>query len=198
MGKFNLDDYIPVNERIIEFYHRYPDGSIQAEILEIDDSHVIMRASAYREPTDERPGVGHAHEINDGTNMMMKTSMLEICETSAWGRALAGLGLEVSKAIASREEMAAAEKREGKLVEKIATKAEPEKEEGYSKKMDLFKKIKGLHEVLGATGDEEKKTLLKESAVAASFTKMGIGQLEQYADFLQVKADSLQDKADAV
>jgi len=34
------------------------------------------------------------------------TSALENCETSAWGRALAAAGFEVTKGIASREEMA--------------------------------------------------------------------------------------------
>ena len=43
--------------------------------------------------------------------MVNTTSALENCETSAWGRALAAAGFEVTKGIASREEMAAAAQR---------------------------------------------------------------------------------------
>ena len=33
MANFNLDDYVQVNERIEKFYEKYPDGSIQTEII---------------------------------------------------------------------------------------------------------------------------------------------------------------------
>jgi hypothetical protein len=195
MPNFNIDDYIPVNERLLEFYKRFPEGSIQAEILELDESHVVMKASAYREPHDPRPGVGHAHEINDGKHMVNKTSMIENCETSSWGRALAGLGLEVSKAIASREEMKNAKRREENL-DKTATKVDPEKEEGYEKKMELFKSIKALHALIGAKDDAAKKELLKESGISSSFTKMGLEQLQQYESFLAAKVEGAPADAD--
>ncbi len=112
-GKFNLDDYVTVNTRIAGFYEKWPDGAIRTVLLsEPCAKTVVFRAEAYRDYHDvENPvSVGHAHEI-EGVGMVNQTSAMENCETSAVGRALAMAGFEVTKGVASREEMAAAEKR---------------------------------------------------------------------------------------
>src|SRR5947207_3811711 len=100
----NLDDYITVAERIIKFYEDFPEGSLQSEIIEYDGKHVLIKAFAYRGHDDPRPGVGHAEELR-AEGPVNKTAMVENAETSAWGRAIAALGFEVKKGIASREEM---------------------------------------------------------------------------------------------
>lgn len=101
-----LKDYIEVNERIMKFYEKYPEGSIQTEILQLDweKGVVLMKAYAYRHPNDERPAIGHAYE-KESDGYINKTSMIENCETSAVGRALAMLGIEVKKSVASKEEV---------------------------------------------------------------------------------------------
>lgn len=99
-------DYIQVNERIIAFREKYPDGCLQTEIIELSDSRVTMRAYAYRTPDDTRPGIGHSTLGIPGLTPYTKGSELENCETSAWGRALAALGFEVKRAVASAEEVA--------------------------------------------------------------------------------------------
>jgi len=106
-------DYIQVNERIIAFREKFPDGCLQAEIVELSESRVTMRAYAYRTPDDPRPGIGHSTLGIPGATPYTRGSELENCETSAWGRALAALGFEVKRAIASAEE--------------VASKAEPSK-----------------------------------------------------------------------
>lgn len=106
----NLDDYVPVSERITQFYAEHPEGSLRSEIITIDDKRVVMRAFAFRTPDDPAPAVGHAEELR-GDGPVNKTSAVENCETSAWGRAIAALGFEVKRGIASREEMQAVERK---------------------------------------------------------------------------------------
>ena len=66
----------------------------------------MFKASAFREKDDAEPSAtGHAFEERT-QGYVNKTSYIENCETSAVGRALALLGYEISKGIASREEMA--------------------------------------------------------------------------------------------
>lgn len=100
-----LKDYVEVNVRIQKFYEKYPNGSIQTEILKWEDGTIVMKAYAYRTPDDPRPATGHAYE-KEGSTQVNRTSALENCETSAVGRALAMLGFEIKKSVASREEVA--------------------------------------------------------------------------------------------
>ncbi len=98
-------DYIQVNERIAAFRDRYPDGSLQSELLRLDESIVVMKAYAYRTPDDPRPGIGHSSLGIPGKTPYTRDSELENCETSAFGRALAALGFEVKRGVASAEEI---------------------------------------------------------------------------------------------
>lgn len=104
MASFDLSDYVQVNERIDKFYEKYPEGSIQTEIIMNENGMVIFKAYAYRNQEDTRPATGHAME-KEGSTYINKTSHIENCETSAVGRALAMLGFEIKKSVASREEV---------------------------------------------------------------------------------------------
>jgi hypothetical protein len=99
-----LAGYVEVNERIMKFYEKFPDGSIQTELISWQDGKVIVKAFAYRTADDVRPGTGHAYEM-EGSSQVNRTSALENCETSAVGRALALLGFEIKKSVASKEEV---------------------------------------------------------------------------------------------
>lgn len=101
---YDVSDYVQVNERIEKFYERYPEGSIQTEIQSVVDGVVIFKAYAYRDREDTRPATGHAYE-KENSSFINKTSYIENCETSAVGRALAMLGFEIKKSIASKEEV---------------------------------------------------------------------------------------------
>lgn len=104
-GNFNPDEYIGVNDRIEKFYEKYPDGSLQTEIVSNANGEVIIKAYAYRNSEDKHPTTGHAME-KEGSSFINKTSHIENCETSAVGRALAMMGFEIKKSVASREEVA--------------------------------------------------------------------------------------------
>ncbi|MFN2597304.1 MAG: hypothetical protein ABR563_08980 [Pyrinomonadaceae bacterium] len=102
-----FEDYVPVAERLERFYERFPDGRITTSIVEhnLESGFVLMRAEVYRSPEDAQPAAtGHAFEVR-GESYVNKTSYIENAETSSVGRALALLGFEVKRGIASREEV---------------------------------------------------------------------------------------------
>lgn len=102
-----FEDYVPVAERLEKFYERFPDGRVITNIIEhnLESGFVLMRAEVYRSPDDAQPAAtGHAFEVR-GESYVNKTSYIENCETGAVGRALALLGFEVKRGIASREEL---------------------------------------------------------------------------------------------
>ncbi len=117
-------DYVDVAARIAEFYARYPDGSLQMdppEWVEIDGAKFIMgRAYAYRTPDDVRPGIGTAWEPVPGRTPYTRGSEVQNLETSAWGRAIAALGIATKAGIATAQEVAGAE---GRRVEYVETGA---------------------------------------------------------------------------
>jgi hypothetical protein len=117
----NLDDYVPVHERIAAFYARFPDGSLQSEVVVHTDNMIAMVARAYRTPDDIRPGIGHSSIEVPGRTPYTRGSEMENCETSAWGRAIAALGFEIKRGIASAEEV------QNKAAEAPRTAQEPRK-----------------------------------------------------------------------
>lgn len=111
-GRNPIDDgYIEVKDRIEKFYEKFPDGTIQSELIEYmpqtgeHKGHVIFKAKAYRTPVDTLPGVGHSMLEIPGKTPFTQGSEMENAETSAWGRALAAMGFEVKKSIASADEV---------------------------------------------------------------------------------------------
>lgn len=103
------EDYIEVPDRIRIFLDKYPDGSLQLDpptFVEIDGkTWVWARAYAYRTPDDPRPGIGTAWEPVPGTSTFTRGSELQNLETSAWGRAIAALGIGLKRGIASAHEV---------------------------------------------------------------------------------------------
>jgi hypothetical protein len=99
-------DYVEVSERLQEFRDKYPEGSLQAEIVELRDDLVIVKAYAYRNPDDPRPGTGLASEPIPGKTNFTRDSELMNAETSAWGRALIAVGAaDAKRGIASANEV---------------------------------------------------------------------------------------------
>jgi len=103
--KFNLEEYVTVNERIASFYKKFPEGRILTDIVSWQDGVVVMKATVYRDNGDIPAATGHAYE-KEGSSFINNTSYIENCESSCIGRALAVLGFEIKKSIASYEEVA--------------------------------------------------------------------------------------------
>jgi pyruvate/2-oxoglutarate dehydrogenase complex dihydrolipoamide acyltransferase (E2) component len=105
--RFNPDEYITVHERIEKFYAKWPTGRILTSIVEhnAETGFVLVRAEIYREQDDAMPAAtGHAYELRSAGHVQAG-SYVEVGETSAVGRALALLGFEVRRGVASREEV---------------------------------------------------------------------------------------------
>jgi len=100
---FNLKDYVDVAERIRAFYERYPEGSIQTEMVRLEGDMVIFKATVYRDREDVHPTTGWAYE-REGVGYVNKTSFIENCETSAIGRALANLNFPTTRSAAQRDD----------------------------------------------------------------------------------------------
>ena len=111
MAQFNLQDYETVAERITRFYKDNPDARIiTRNITTVQDRQIstwVVQAYVYLTSADQEKNLakatGLAFEI-DGAGIPQKTSALEVCETSAIGRALANAGYSGDKR-ATREEM---------------------------------------------------------------------------------------------
>jgi hypothetical protein len=114
---FDLKDYITVRERMVAFYKRYPEGSLEMDPVDFQQIEgkmwAIGRAYAYRTPDDPRPGVGTAWEIVPGLTPYTRGSEVQNLETSCWGRALAAIGIGIEKGVATADEVRAAKHREG-------------------------------------------------------------------------------------
>lgn len=111
-----LKDYVPVNERLMLFWKDHPDGRVETELIRAQEGIVIVKASLFLPSNDGKPlATGHAHERED-SSFINKTSALEICETSAVGRALALAGYEIKKSIASKEEVENALAKQARIV----------------------------------------------------------------------------------
>lgn len=110
-GKFSMDDYVDVAERISEFAKKYPEGTLQTISWTVEQvaeqTFIVYRAAAYRTPDDRRPGHGTAWEPFPGRTPYTKDSELMNAETSAWGRAIVACGLTSNRKIASKQEVQA-------------------------------------------------------------------------------------------
>ena len=116
------EDYIEVSQRLQMFYEKYPEGSIQGSWGWLDDAHnvIVYQAQAFRDRDDPRPGVGTASEPYPGLTSFTRNSEIMNAETSAWGRALAALGIAVNRGIASAQEVRAAQRGTDVKVERVS------------------------------------------------------------------------------
>jgi len=139
-GKFNLEDYDTVESRVKKFWEQYPNGRIHTQILHNDDSRFIVQAFVFTDREDERCVTSGMAEEIVGSSMVTKTSALEVCETSAIGRALANFTFSGNKR-PSREEMEKVE-RYGKVKAPYAVRTlTPEQTERLEKILDMIQEI---------------------------------------------------------
>ena len=95
-------DYVEVNQRIKAFRKLYPEGTIETEILKLEGTMCVIKATV--KINELVLGTGIAYE-NEGSTFINKTSYIENCETSAVGRALGMCGLGIDTSVASAEEV---------------------------------------------------------------------------------------------
>lgn len=103
-------EYVPVSERIKEFRSKFKDHSLITEMVRYDEQKVVFKASVIN-PEGRTIATGFAME-KEGSTFINKTSHVENAETSAWGRALACLGI-LDESVASYEEVMNAQANQG-------------------------------------------------------------------------------------
>jgi hypothetical protein len=108
--KFDLGDYVEVKDRIAILFELYPQARLVTDEVTMHTApdgkqRVMVKALVYRTPDDPHPGVGHSWMELPGTTSYTKGSELENTETSAWGRAIASLGILIDRSIATSNEI---------------------------------------------------------------------------------------------
>ena len=121
--KFGPKEYVTVNERLQEFRAKYPNWSLISEIMPCNiENRIIIKATIF--DNGGRPiATGIAFEDKDASEVN-STSFIENCETSAWGRALANLGIGIITSVASAEEVTAAIQQQNKQTENASKNSE--------------------------------------------------------------------------
>tara|TARA_R100000655_G_scaffold103673_1_gene150267 strand:+ start:1355 stop:1864 length:510 start_codon:yes stop_codon:yes gene_type:complete len=95
--------YVEVNERLKYFRSNYPNHSLTSRITHIDSEMVVVQSDIL-DPEGRILASGHAHE-EKSASFINKTSYVENCETSSWGRALANFGIGIDESVASANEV---------------------------------------------------------------------------------------------
>lgn len=161
--------YVQVNERIKEFRKIYPTYGLITDIVELNQDFCTIMARVVAD--DGRTiATGLAREERDDkSSMVNRTSFVENCETSAWGRALGNLGIGIDESIASADEVSMAiasqersqaqnNERQPKNEQSYGNNAEMTLEEAYE-----MKTVKGT--AYGALKDENLEYIIEHSKV---------------------------------
>lgn len=157
-------DYVEVNKRVLGFRELFPNGTIETEIISLNDGVILMKATV-RDENEKILATGLAYEI-ENSSFINKTSFIENCETSAVGRALGFLGIGIDGSIASAEEIANAQKEQEKIkmeneklkVMIVMRKKKLEQDKNEAEKIfikEILKKNKISDENLGNLSVEE-------------------------------------------
>lgn len=163
--KIKGKEYVCVNERVKYFRENFKDWSLESEIIALDNASCVIKAIIKNEQ-GRVMATGFAQEDRDNKlSLVNKTSFVENCETSAWGRALGNLGIGIDASIASAEEVVNA--MAGQLETQSAynngyeVKKEPVKADGIIEDLSLVCKECGAT-ITEKVADYSKKKFGKE------------------------------------
>lgn len=97
--------YVEVNERLKFFRteEKYKDYSLESEIIELANGVITIKA-IIKDGNGIVKATGLAQE-KESSSFINKTSFVENCETSAWGRALGNLGIGIDTSVATADEV---------------------------------------------------------------------------------------------
>lgn len=95
-------DYAEVPQRVTAFRKLYPQGTINTELISLENGVCVMKATVSSDGVIL--GEGTAYE-KENSSFINRSSYIENCETSAVGRALGFAGFGINTSIASAEEV---------------------------------------------------------------------------------------------
>ena len=97
--------YVTVNDRLKYYCENHAGFCLETEVIEVTADTALMRA-VIRNAEGVLVATGVAREVRTDTNSFInKTSYVENCETSAWGRALANFGIGIDENVATADEV---------------------------------------------------------------------------------------------
>ena len=152
-------EYVQVNDRILFFRNepKYNNWSLESEILSLEAESCVIRATIRNA---EGSVVAQCLAQEDkSSSYINKTSFVENAETSAWGRALANLGIGIETSIASAQEVSMA----------VSKQALPEKKELTQEVADKMKSAFESGDV-----DRVRKALANYTATKEQLTYIGL------------------------
>lgn len=152
MVKIHGKDYMTVAERLNLISAEHKDYELTTEVIELSDTACCIRATL---KLGNRIFNGLAYEEKQNSHIN-KTSYVENCETSAWGRAMAAAGYAGTE-IASAEEVVNAVKNQPQKTD--YKKADKPKD----KADDVANAKKTIHDLLKNHTSEQKKDMLKRA-----------------------------------
>ena len=109
-------EYVEVNERLKAFrtLPEYKGFSLESDVIELANGVITIKATI-RDAEGVVKATGLAQE-KESSSFINKTSFVENCETSAWGRALGNLGIGIDTSVASAEEVENAINNQDKVI----------------------------------------------------------------------------------
>ncbi|MHA1482224.1 MAG: hypothetical protein ACTSQA_02155 [Candidatus Heimdallarchaeaceae archaeon] len=113
--------YVEVNERLRYFRVHFENYSLTSEVIEKTDSTILIKATI-KDKEGRELATGLAEE-EKGSSFINKTSYVENCETSAWGRCLGNFGIGIDTSVASADEVSNAINQQGNKTIPVKPKA---------------------------------------------------------------------------
>jgi hypothetical protein len=115
--KVSGKDYVTVNTRLKEFRETRPNYRLLSEIVFHNQAQVVTMngqdakkdadiciMATIVDPDGNDIATGMAYE-KENSSFINKTSYVENCETSAWGRCLANFGIGIDASVSSADEL---------------------------------------------------------------------------------------------
>lgn len=98
-------EYVEVNERLKAFrtLPEYKGYSLVSDVVLLENGVITVKATI--SDADGRIIATGLAQEKESSSFINKTSFVENCETSAWGRALGNLGIGIDTSVASAEEV---------------------------------------------------------------------------------------------
>lgn len=175
--------YVTVNERVKAFREHYPEFSLETELIEVTSDTALIRA-VIRNPEGRILATGTSFERRDNSlSMVNKTSHVENCETSAWGRALGNLGIGIDESIASAQEVAGAIARQDALAAPPKPVPKPVKTpQQYDAEAAELSRLKG--EIFKFCGEDLAKVNAAGAKIGVEPAKMNLAQAKKLFNHL--------------
>ena len=179
MGK----PYVTVNSRLKYFREEFIGYKLLSEVISNENGKCLIKATIL---DDKNIAVATGHGFEDESKgNINKTSYVENCETSAWGRALGNLGIGIDNEVRSYEEMTnaiegqkAKEARGKKYKDSVAAKTQTIRKEDLEKMLPECETHKEMTEnlwwLLTKEQQEDKETIGWFSARKSQLNDEGI------------------------